>query len=357
MSELVLVRPRCNDKCRTMRLQEVLEYALRERDYRLVERLEDFKGLQNQRIIFAVSQGISGINLEYFRFLKVLRLNHQMLKGAVGGIIVDGESELYTKSIARDFVFTANQCGCTFPGRPLVEGTGSLQNFNIQAMNLETDNMGAYLKASRELVDTVAGFSQKPKERPKILMLHASNFRTSNTVNFWQMTKENLKGCEIEEISLRNGSIQDCAGCPYKMCMHFSRRSNCYYGGVIVEQVYPAVQNCDALVLLCPNYNDAVSANLSAFINRLTALFRKNRFSEKNLFAVIISGYSGGDLVAEQLISGLNMNKSFILPSQFAFLETANDPESILEVENIQEKAREFAKHIMNTLKAVPDEP
>ena len=109
------------------------------------------------------------------------------------------------------------------------------------------------------------------------------------------------------------------------------------------------MQNCDALVLLCPNYNDAVSANLSAFINRLTALFRKNRFSEKNLFAVIISGYSGGDLVAEQLISGLNMNKSFILPSQFAFLETANDPESILEVENIQEKAREFGKHIMNT--------
>ena len=48
MSELVLVRPRCNDKCRTMRLQEVLEYALRGRDYRLVERLEDFKGLQNQ---------------------------------------------------------------------------------------------------------------------------------------------------------------------------------------------------------------------------------------------------------------------------------------------------------------------
>ncbi len=40
-------------------------------------------------------------------------------------------------------------------------------------------------------------------------------------------------------------------------------------------------------------------------------------------FGIIVSGYSGGDLVAEQLISALNMNKTFILPSRFALLETA----------------------------------
>ena len=351
MTDLVVVQPKCQDKQKTMRLKKVLDYALEGRSYRKIDRLEDFQDLKNQKILFAISQGISGINLEYFRFLKKLRMDPQMLEGSVGGIIVDGESELYTKSIARDFVFTANQSGCTFPGRPLVEGTGSLQNFNIQAMNLETDNMGAYLTAARELADTVMEFRQKPKKIPKILMLHASNFKTSNTVNFWQMVRKHLDGCQIEEISLRNGSIQDCAGCPYKKCMHFSRQSNCYYGGVIVEQVYPAVQECDAVVMLCPNYNDAISANLSAFINRLTALFRKNRFSEKNLFAIVISGYSGGDLVAEQLISGLNMNKSFILPSRFVFLETANNPESILEVEQIQDKAKMFAHHILDIVK------
>ncbi len=351
MTDLVLVQPECQDKQKTLRLKQVLDYALKGYTYRKIDRLEEFRGLKNQRILFAISEGASGINLEYFRFLKKLRMDPEMLEGSVGGIIVDGESELYTKSIARDFVFTANRCGCTFPGRPLVEGTGSLQNFNIQAMNLETDNMGAYLAAARELVENVLGFCQHPKETPKILMLHASNFKTSNTVNFWQMVRNHLDGCQIKEISLRNGSIQDCAGCPYKMCMHFSSQSNCYYGGVIVEQVYPAVQKCDAVVMLCPNYNDAISANLSAFINRLTALFRKNRFSEKNLFAIVISGYSGGDLVAEQLISGLNMNKSFILPSRFAFLETANNPESILEVDQIQDKAEQFARHILDTVK------
>ena len=47
--------------------------------------------------------------------------------------------------------------------------------------------------------------------------------------------------------------------------------------------------------MLCANYNDALAANLTAFVNRLTALFRQNRFYEKRLFALIVSGYSCGD--------------------------------------------------------------
>ena len=165
------------------------------------------------------------------------------------------------------------------------------------------------------------------------------------------MVKQHLTDCKIKEISLRNGSVQDCSGCPYTMCMHFSSKSNCYYGGVIVDEVYPAILECDALILLCPNYNDAVSANLCAFINRLTALFRKTRFYKKYIFGIIVSGYSGGDLVAEQLISALNMNKTFILPSRFALLETANDPSSIQKIEGIQRKAENFAQHILETIK------
>ena len=55
--------------------------------------------------------------------------------------------------------------------------------------------------------------------------------------------------------------------------------------------------------MLCPNYNDALSANLTAFVNRLTALFRQTRFYDKALFAIVVSGYSGGDILARQLIS------------------------------------------------------
>ena len=95
-------------------------------------------------------------------------MNTNFLEGSIAGIIVDGESELFTKSIAREFAFTANQAGCTFPGRPLVEATGSLQNFNVQAKILETDNMGAYEKSARVLVEQILSFSPTRKKQANI---------------------------------------------------------------------------------------------------------------------------------------------------------------------------------------------
>ena len=99
--------------------------------------------------------------------------------------------------------------------------------------------------------------------------------------------------------------------------------------------------------MICPNYNDAVSANITAFINRLTAVFRTHDFSRKKIYALVISGYSGGDIVAEQIIGAMNFNKSFILPGNFALVETANDPGSILQAENLDEKTAAFAERIL----------
>lgn len=354
--EMILVRPVCKEKEKEKRLIDVLSYALSEVRHREIRDLEDFKNLRGKRLLFAIQQGESGINLEYFRYLKELRLHTDLLEGSVGGIIVDGSSELFTKSLARDFAFTANRAGCAFPGRPLVEGTVALQNFSIQARNLETDNFGAYLAAARTLVEQVLSFEGPKRRKPNLLALQTSNSVTSNTRALWGLVKENLAGrCDITEISLRNGAISDCAGCPYTMCLHFGEKEKCYYGGVIVEQVYPAILACDGLVMLCPNYNDAVSANQCAFINRLTALFRKVQFYDKYLFGIVVSGYSGGDLVAGQLISALNMNKTFILPSRFAMLETANDPGSVLKIEGIRRRAKSFAEHILDTV-ALPQE-
>lgn len=38
------------------------------------------------------------------------------------------------------------------------------------------------------------------------------------------------------------------------MCLHFGEQGSCFYGGVMVEDVYPAVREADAIVMLCPNY-------------------------------------------------------------------------------------------------------
>ena len=116
----------------------------------------------------------------------------------------------------------------------------------------------------------------------------------------------------------------------------------------MVEKVYPAILRSDVLVLICPNYNDSVSANIMAFINRLTALFRTSDFSRKRIYAIVVSGYSGGDIVAQQIIGAINMNKNFILPPRFAMLETANDPGTALKLPGIEERTKSFADRIIS---------
>jgi multimeric flavodoxin WrbA len=187
-------------------------------------------------------------------------------------------------------------------------------------------------------------------KNPELLVLHSSNWGTSNTLMLWNEVKSNLKGINVNEIHIENGSVRDCIGCSFKTCSHYGKQERCYYGGIMVEDIYPAVLSCDALLMLCPNYNDSISANLSAVINRLTALFRKTQFYDKYLFSIIVSGHSGSDILAEQLISALSINKTFRLQSGFSMLETANDPGDILELENIRTRAKNFAQKINETL-------
>ena len=260
------------------------------------------------------------------------------------------KNDLYSKSAAKDLVFAANCAGCAFVGRPLVEGTRTLSNYTIVSNNLGTDLMGAYRESAAGLVKEVLGTDCVRKKCPKVLVLHASSHKTSNTYAIWDRVKEQLPEMEIREIGLRNGTLSDCAGCPYKMSLHFGEQGSCFYGGVMVEDVYPAVREADAIVMLCPNYNDALSANLTAFINRLTSLFRTTRFYDEALFAVVVSGYSGSDIVAEQLIAALNMNKTFYLPGHFAMMETANNAGAAMQLPGIEERMNAFAERIRETL-------
>ncbi|MEA4922755.1 MAG: NAD(P)H-dependent oxidoreductase [Eubacteriaceae bacterium] len=348
MEKILIIKPHCADVSKTERLNDVLRNGTKGLETEMIETEEDFRkqDLKNRKIIFAISLGGSGINLEFYSLLKAIRNDPHMFDGSVGGIIIDGNGELYTKSVSRELVFSANRSGCTFPGRPLVEGTATLFNFNIIAKNLKTDNMGAYRESCRDLIMRVAGFKRPVIEKPKLLVLHAGNATTSNTLALWGMIKDGLKGYEIKEISLRDGEVWDCRGCSYETCLHLGEESRCFYGGVITREVYPAILDCDGLVMVCPNYNDAISANLTAFVNRLTAIFRVHRFYEKRLYAVIVSGYSGSDIIAQQLISGLNMNKTFMLPPDFAMMETANDPRTVGCISGVEEKAAMFSQHI-----------
>lgn len=345
------------------RLERVLTYALSGLEYEAADGAGFLKspcgtaGLRRKgAVLFAVALPAGGFSCEYVQLISALADRQACLSGWVGAVIVDGPGELFTKKIGRELIFIANQAGCAFPGKPLVEATGSLYNFNTQARLLGESTLRAYEVSAARLVRKVvafAGTSSEP-ERPvrHIVVLHASSRKTSNTLMLWEMIRQHLdKAVQIEEISLRNGAVVDCRGCSYEACRHFGEKGECFYGGVIVERVYPAIRASDAIMLICPNYNDAVSANITAFFNRLTALFRKDfdSFSRKKVYALVVSGYSGGDIVAEQVIDAMTCNKNFALPPQFAMIETANDPNSILQCAGIEGRAAEMAARIAGT--------
>ena len=377
---LIVIKPPCGNAERAARMEEVLAYALSNYSYTKIENAEQLDGTdtKNCAVLFAVCLTKQGLNIEYYRMLEKIRTNRLAgrFAGSAGGILVDGAGELYTKTLARELVFAANRAGMAFPGKALVEGTGSLYNYETISMLLQTDNLEAYKHQARALVEKILSFQMPEPESRNILVVHAGNRKTSNSLMIWDKvksrlqpggedlqtdaslqgpslqgpeneTKEHPDGIAIREIALQNGQIFDCRGCPYETCLHFGENGQCFYGGVMVEQVYPALLEADTVILICPNYNDAVSANIMAFINRLTALFRTNDFSQKRFYAVIVSGYSGGDLVAQQVIGAMNFNKNMILPPDFALIETANTPGSILDLAGIGLRAESFAERIL----------
>ena len=335
----------CPGKTAGERFALTLEHALKGHSARVMTRLEG--PVENARILFAVPLDESGVNHGYYDLLAYLRTHPGCLTGSVGGVLVDGPGDLYTKAVGRELVLAANRAGCTFPGRPLVEATGDLRNFTVQAKNGGCSPEEAYRRAAADLADRVLEFAPPRHRRPKLLVLHASNHKTSNTLALWEKCREQLeRDCEITEIGLRNGTLEDCAGCPYTMCLHFGEKGDCFYGGVMVQEVYPAIREADAVILLCPNYNDALSANLTAAINRLTALYRTTPFTDKAVFAIVVSGYSGGDIVARQVVSALNMNKGFWLPGNFCLLETANNAGTAVALPGIDSRLESFISRI-----------
>lgn len=344
---LTVIHPPAGDPAWDARLDTVLTRALARIPHTICTGAAGLDGLRGRPLLFALPLGPFGICEHLLPILLRLRREPDLLEGCVAGLIVDGSGPLYTKSAATELALALNGAGCALVGRPLVEGAGDLQNLRIQAKNGGQSLSDAYVSAAQALVQQVLDFHPPRPPAPRLLVLHASSRHVSNTMDLWEGVRARLDPqIVVEEIGLRNGTVADCSGCPYTTCLHFGEQGGCFYGGVISQSVYPAIRRADGVMMICPNYNDALSANLTAFINRLTALFRQTRFYDKSLFAIVVSGYSGGDIVARQLISALNMNKSFYLPPRFALIETANDPGEALALPGISHRMDGFAQSV-----------
>lgn len=348
MSDLYLIIPEKPSDV----LGRMIDAVTQEWNTIIIKNEHNIPDLKNKKIIFAVELNDAGICLELDKILTVIfGRGKQALYGSTGGILIHSNTELYTKTVAQNIIFLTNQLGMYYPGRALVEATGSLRNFLTMQKVSKKPLLDVCIDSCSELSMRLKKNRVLAPESPKLLVLHSSNRSTSNTLRLWDMVKEHLKNYHINEVHIENGTVKDCIGCPYKVCKHYGQQTSCFYGGIMVEEVYPAILDSDIVIWLCPNYNDAITANLSAVINRLTALFRKTKFYDKRIYSVIVSGNSGGDSVAKQLISALNINKTFQLPPYFCLMATANDRGAIMDLPNIEHDAREFAMNIIEEVK------
>ena len=296
-------------------------------------------------LLFLVTVDDLGVCEAFVRLIRRIRALGDGLRGCCAGVVLLGATELDTKNAARELIFALSMAGCAFPERPLVEATGSMRNLRVIQRTHDLAAPQAALAFSVEgLTDRLLFFAPPRYENPRLLVLHASDRPTSNTLALGDLVLENLAPrFSVRTLSLRNGTIEDCRGCAYQVCSHFASKGSCFYGGSISEEVIPAVQSCDALLLLLPNYNDAVGANVMAFINRLTSLHVSGGLSGQRLYALVVSGYSGGDIVSKQAMGALCLNRSFLLPPRFCLMETANDPGEAVRLPGIRQRAAAFA--------------
>lgn len=307
--------------------------------------------LAEKRILLAVDLSEAGYCVPILEIITQLYAKGcNSLMGAKASLLINSPNEYNTKSVAADIIFQLNLLGCQFPGHPVVEAVGDLKNFRTWQKTMPLTLEEICMEQCTRLGTRLMEFHPSVTHIPNVVVLHSSSHHTSNTLALWNMVKDHLSGCNIEELHVENGTVMDCKGCSFKTCLHYSKQSSCFYGGVLVEEIYPAIEKADAVVWICPNYNDAVSANISAVINRLTALYRKTSFNDKALYAVVVSGNSGSDSVAMQLLDALCINKGFYLPAYFCLTATANDPGSINEVEDIDKFAETFALNIKRNI-------
>lgn len=315
----------------------------------MVTRSKDIPLLKSKKVLWAIELSEYGFNLSLEEMLQeISQRGNSAFENSQGAIIIQSPVELWTKYVAHRLILQTNQLGCRYMGQPVVERLPHLVNFSTWQKQLKIPLSEIFRKKCSFLVQRLMKSSKPDFHEPAILVLYSNPRKGSNTMMLWQMVKKSIayNHEKLVEQHVENGTIVDCRGCSYTACKHYSERKSCFYGGIMVQEILPAIEQANCLIWLCPNYNDAVSAKLMAVINRLTVLYKRVNFYRKTFFAIIVSGNSGSENVAMQLIGALNVNKGFQLPPYFSLNAIANDPGEVKKISHIQERALNFARHI-----------
>lgn len=112
-------------------------------DYLEITCADHLKSIKNEKILLSVYIDRTGINIELMKMLrKISASGPDFFEGSSAVLYVVGDSELYTKSMARRIILYLNQAGVSFIGRPVVETTGSMKNLAHLAMSKKPECSG-----------------------------------------------------------------------------------------------------------------------------------------------------------------------------------------------------------------------
>jgi len=337
-------------------LKDMTEFSIKESDVISIikkDRTIDKEICKNicGKVIFVMDLNSIGVNNKAIELLEILvdNFDSDSFRDVVAAVFIKSKSELYTKSFSRKFILICNSVGISFIGHSVIEATASLDNYLMWQKTIDKTTREIALDMCLKQANRLREYESITCDKPKVLVLHASSHENSNTMMLWHKIKEKINyelsdklDIDIDELHVEDGTVLDCKGCDFTTCMHYAQTRSCFYGGPMVKEILPKVEKADILIFIAPNYNDSISAKLMAVVNRLTVLYRIMSFNNKKIYGVIVSGNSGSDCVAMQIIDALNINKGFHLPPNFTIMETANDPKAILDVKNLDSDIEKF---------------
>lgn len=357
MNLTVLLPPRESPQA-TKGLETVLHMALAHIPHRIISHISEVA--LPARLLLAVSLGADGMTPSLNDFLKKLREEPMLMRGTVAGIVLESEKDLYGKDYACQLAQSLNASGCALVPRPLVEATGSLSHFSSEELNrpLNENPFSGYIKAVTALSQRIIGPGFRGKspltgqaEAPKLLAVDVCLDLEPNLSDLWDEISYRLHPfITCHNISLRKESIHSCQQCNIHRCDHFQPQANCFYGSALSEEALLKLAETDALLLICSNYHNALHPQMAGFLQQISALMSPKLFPTKALYTLVVSPYSGGDMVVKQILTTLSLDGSFYIPPKFAMLETAGQPMEALGLSGIETRLDSFTHEILKTL-------
>lgn len=348
------------------RLKFVLNKALAQLNHRVFYDIAQVP--RPCRLLVAMSLGKEGINLAYLKLLSQLRSGQVDLRSSVAGLVVESAGTLYSKQTATELAFALNKSGCGLVGNPLIEATDTLAHFPLieevpEGYELpdysDSESVACYIKAVSLLGQRVAGPGFRGKspltgraDLPKIMVvMPEEEGGSSNLMDLWAELRRRIAPfahCYL--LSLRRDLNHACNDCDHRRCAHYGENQSCFYGGSLPMPWTNCLQEADALLMLCPSMHNSLHSLSLGFLQQLSSLFMQCAFREKAVFALGVTPYASGDMLANQLIATLCLDYSFYLPPHFSLIETAKDPLEAISREGIEEKLDQFAHSILQLL-------